>query len=257
MKSFILLLASIVQGESVASNSFVHLYLGDGCYWARQHLFIAGFEKGVLKRKDSELTAVTGYAGSAKFGAGGKVCYHNSEGKADYEALGHAEVVSLEVPASSLVELFSTYFKSFVESSPGVWSREDFADFGPAYRSVVGFPGGMANDTMLAAMNKANLHNMTLTAGAGADPDNYHNNTVYVMDSDKFPFVQAELCMQFHDGIGAAYPEAYHNLSQTLQHEGRLHSTGCPIPDICGIGAGNAKLLAKADGVKTYPTITV
>ena len=236
MKICIALLAVLAQGADSEDATSVQLYLGDGCYWARQHLFIESFEKAVLNRTDSELTSVTGYAGSTKLGAGGKVCYHNGQDIGDYSELGYAEAVALEVPTSSLVDLFSVYFKSFIEISPGVWAREDTADFGPAYRALVGFPGGMANATMLKAMKAANLHNMTLSAGVGADPDTIGNNTVFVMDSDKFPFMQAELCMQFHDGIGAQYPDSYHNLRQTLLSTGRLQKTGCPLPDVCGAG---------------------
>lgn len=246
MKLVICLLAVAARGEMSDSTSSVRLYLGNGCYWHEQHIFVETFEKDALKRKDTEVTAMTGYAGSTKVGPGGKVCYHNGEGIADYNELGHSEAVALEVPISSVGDLFSVYFKSFLELYPGLWTRVDPFDQGAEYRALVGFPGGMANDTMVEALKRANIHNMTLVAGTGSDPDTFNDNVVLVMDSNKFPFFQAELCMQFRNGVNEPFPDAYHNLNQTLQKEGRLHVTGCPTPNVCGSAAN--QLSAKSRG---------
>ena len=40
---------------------------------------------------------------------------------------------------------------------------------------------------------------MNLTEGIGNDKDTIGKNLVYIMDSNKFKFHQAELCLQFHN----------------------------------------------------------
>ena len=51
-------------------------------------------------------------------------------------------------------------------------------DIGPAYRSLIGLPGGL-NGPHGAAVVAANerVHNMTLVEGAGSDPDTIGLNT--------------------------------------------------------------------------------
>ena len=59
----------------------------------------------------------------------------------DYDALGHAEVVKLNIPKSSFKQFATVYFDNFVNGS-----RKDVMDIGPEYRHVVGIPGGMNSD---------------------------------------------------------------------------------------------------------------
>ena len=61
------------------------------------------------------------------------------------------------------------------------------------------------------------------------------------MDSDVFPAVQAEVCLQFHDDANAKYSEEYHELVDDLLESGRLHHVDCPGNLISGCSeAGRA-----------------
>jgi peptide methionine sulfoxide reductase MsrA len=218
---------------TLSGNGSVQLYFGNGCFFARQNLFIDQFEQKVLGRKNDQLTSIAGYAGSTRIGPDGSACYHNPQNFSDYGALGHAEVVELHVPIDSLAHAFSIYFGSFIEVDTGTWARPDYYDQGAEYRSLVGVPGGFANSKVLKAMRDANVHNLTLQVGRGSDPDTFSTNTVFVMDTSDFPFIQAELCLQFHDDSIAKYPATYHSLAQDLEANGRLKPSRCPANYIC------------------------
>merc|ERR1712151_1161493 len=105
------------------------------------------------------------------------------------------------------------YFtSSFVSIGNGTFAREDVFDQGKQYRAFISLPGGLASP-FLAAVENANEHGMRLVGGKGSDLDTFGTNQVYVLDSNDFPFYQAELCLQFHDKQGAeAVPPSYHNL---------------------------------------------
>lgn len=61
-------------------------------------------------------------------------------------------------------------------------------------RSLLGLPGGK-NHPMYAQVEAAGKEQgMTLVDGKGNDPDTLGKRLVYVMDSNKFPFYQAEVC---------------------------------------------------------------
>jgi hypothetical protein len=220
-------------GSVQSDNASIRLYFGNGCFFAHQHLLVQDFEQKVLGRGADAVTAINGYAGSTQTGANGTACYHNQQNFSDYGVLGDAEVVEVDVPLASLDKAFAVYFGSFLELQPGMWARPDVFDMGAQYRALVGVPGGLANARVLEAMQRANVHNMTLQAGQGSDPDTLVNNNVYVMDTTKFSFIQAELCLQFHDDVQTPYPPSYHELSDTLGKNGRLLPTQCPPNFIC------------------------
>jgi peptide methionine sulfoxide reductase MsrA len=229
-------------GTSVPADDNLRLYVGNGCFWARQHLFVEEFERKLLNRSDDEITAVAGYAGSTKTGAGNTLCYHNPDNFSDYGLLGHAEAVQVDVPQDAVQAAFATFFRSFVELSPGKWVREDYFDQGAEYRSLLGFPGGFANERLMAAVRRANLHNMTLLPGHGSDPDTFEASSVYIMDSTHFPFKQAEFCLQFHDDQVVKYPRVYHDLREVSQKHGRLVHTGCPANFVCNNTLGKTPI---------------
>jgi peptide methionine sulfoxide reductase MsrA len=215
----------------------VKVYWGSGCFWGRQYEFVTQLEQGFFGRSDAQITAVGGYAGGrAGLGPDGLCCYHNAANASDYAALGHAEVVQVELPISSLDAAAraaaAVFFSSFVELEPGVWGREDLFDQGAGYRAVVGLPGGMRSPLM-AALRAANVHNMTFVPGAGTDADTFGLNKVWVVDSEVLPFNQAELCLQFHNNQTGVYPPAYHALSAVLEADGRLHNNSCPPNYVC------------------------
>eukprot|EP00937_MAST-01D_sp_MAST-1D-sp2_P002564 g2564.t1 len=224
--------AGVVAGVAVEGN--VTLYFGSGCFFGRQHDF-AAFEQSTLGRADADITSIAGFAGSALAGPGGLVCYHNANNTADYQQIGHAEVVSLTIPLSAMRGAADVFFRSFISYGAGVFGREDYFDQGPGYRALVGLPGGAKNGALMAQLHAANVHNMSLTpSSAGADEDTFQMSRVYVMDSTKFPFHQADLCLQFHDNMTGTYDAHYHGLKQVMLDNGRLRKTGCPVNYICG-----------------------
>ena len=161
------------------------------------------------------------------------MCYHNANGTDDYGEFGHAEVVGLfDVDIDRATDLFKLYFeKSFVKFNDTTYTRPDVYDLGQEYRAMIGVPGGMKGP-YVQAIKKTNLHNMNLIEGTGAsDIDTFDSNSVYIYDSDRFPFTQAELCMQFHDdppALRGPFPDSYHDLKQTLISNVSLHNTTCP-----------------------------
>jgi len=230
---FLVWFSLTIEASSLPGDSCVRLYFGSGCFFARQHLFVSEFEQTSLGRKDADLTAIAGYAGSTKTGPNGAACYHNSQNFSDYDVLGHAEAVEVDVPVSSLESAFSTYFGAFIPAGQGKWIRPDYYDMGAQYRSLVGIPGGIGNEPVMKAMRAANVRNLSLQLGHGSDPDTLSTNTVYIMDSKQFGFIQAEVCLQFNDDSNAKYPDSYHQLLEGFQTRGRVLKTGCPDNFIC------------------------
>jgi len=243
MRTFALL-ASAVQAapaSAVAATDSISVFFGLGCYWGSQNLFIEKFERPVLQRSDAELTSIAGYAGSSMSGPGGQVCYYNDQNISYYGALGHGEVTQVDVPHSFLREAFAAYFAAFVEYSPGVFGRPDYFDQGAGFREQIGFPGGIHNEEIMAALRGANVHNLTLVEGLGSDAETLLENKVYIMDSDAFAFAQAELCMQFFDDSfqGVYFNASYLALRPVLEKAGRLQATTCPHVYLCDMGEGS------------------
>jgi len=164
------------------------VYFGIGCFWHVQHEMIAA-ERTLLKRSPNQYTSRTGYAGGRSADAEGRVCYHNFGGMADYGKLGHGEVVGIRLPSRSIGDFAKVYFDLFIEGD-----RVDTMDKGGEYRSLLGLPGGR-NHPMFAQVETAAIEKgLTLVDGKGNDPDTLGKRLVYVMDSIKFPFHQAEVC---------------------------------------------------------------
>jgi len=71
---------------------------------------------------------------------------------------------------------------------------------------------------------------MTLKPGAGNDPDTLGKRTIWVYDTAAFPFHQAEVYHQMHDGFfpGEDYPRAYNDLALAYYRAGKLAPSGCP-----------------------------
>jgi peptide methionine sulfoxide reductase MsrA len=138
-------LGGAVPSAQAEEPATLPVYFGCGCFWHVQHEFVE-LERSALKRADLELNSRCGYAGGTRLGSGGKVCYHNARGVADYGKLGHAEAVAMRIPPSALPDFAKLYFSLFVAYNlPGrkVIDRADPQDTGPEYRSVLGLPGGV------------------------------------------------------------------------------------------------------------------
>ena len=103
--------------------------------------------------------------------------------------------------------------------------------------SIVGVPGGLEGKYgEIIQSSNSKIHNFTLVSGSGSDEDTINTNIVYVMDSDKFSFTQAEVCLQFHDDSPAfapPYSSRYRGLKDVFVEEGKIVETKCPSNYIC------------------------
>jgi hypothetical protein len=77
--------------------------------------------------------------------------------------------------------------------------RVDPMDRGGEYRALVGFPGGANNPAYSKVEAAAAAKGMTLVLGKGNDPDTLGTKKIYVYDTAKFPFYQAEVYHQFRE----------------------------------------------------------
>ncbi|KAL7470749.1 hypothetical protein ACHAXS_011008 [Conticribra weissflogii] len=175
---------------NAADAQLQDVYFGAGCFWHVQHEFVEA-ERKLLNRKDKELTSRTGYAGGLKTDGEGRVCYHNFQSIADYGKLGHGEVVGMTIPESSIGDFAVEYFKLFGEKGGKI---RVFSPFMQKKRSLLGLPGGTSHPMYAQVEAAGKVRGMTLVAGKGDEPDTLGKRLVYVYDSNKFPFYQAEVC---------------------------------------------------------------
>lgn len=208
------------------TDNLVDVYFGVGCYWHIQHEFVEA-ERHILQRGDGELTARTGYAGGTRLGSEGRVCYHNYQGLADYGKLGHAEVVGIKVPESKIEDFAKVYFDLF---DPKTGERVDPQDKGPEYRSLIGLPGGTKHPMYEAVEAAGTAQGFRLEIGKGNEPDTLDKKKlVNIYDTNKFPFHQAEVYMQFKDDFQSPpYGKEYNILVELALEDGRIIGQGCP-----------------------------
>uniref|UniRef100_A0A7S0MV44 Peptide-methionine (S)-S-oxide reductase n=1 Tax=Pyramimonas obovata TaxID=1411642 RepID=A0A7S0MV44_9CHLO len=207
----------------------VLVFFGNGCFWGRQKDYV-DVERQTLRRSDEEITALVGYAGGHSE-RGGPVCYYSGPPARHYDRLGHAEVTQVSLVGSpedltqQLRAFARMYFSQFNRVSGGM-ERLDPQDAGLGYRNVVGLPGGMQG-ALFGDFADMNVNNMVLLPGEGGEEDTF--NTVYVMDSNQFPFFQAEMYHQFHNGMGHRFGREY-TFQLRMMHEklGRVRRTRCP-----------------------------
>lgn len=180
---------------------------------------------------------------------------HNRFREADYGALGHSEVVGVEIPTEEIVPFTEHYFTLFNPKTKGTqqwcrWlsgalptaphvlclslpfqtqDRVDPQDRGGEYRSVVGIPGGIKNSVYPEMEAVAKKAGFSLAPGKGNDPDTLGQQVVYVYDTNKFPFYQAEVYHQYHDDFQSPkYGQKYNDIANQAFEDGRLKITGCP-----------------------------
>jgi len=236
-------LALTVTGAPVLAEELPDtVYFGNGCFWGRQKDFVDTEKK--MGRVPESITSIVGYAGGPKAGPDGSVCYYYSDPRTVYESLGHAEVVKVNIDGSASQDtqtqfrMFAdTYFSQFRQSNRGM-QRLDPQDAGPAYRNVVGLPGGVKSP-LFKVLQEANVNNMDLREGTGNTMKNWGPlakaseddllNVVWVYDSNALPFYQAEQYHQMHNGIGKAFPKDYRvDLKEMMVAKGLIKPTGCP-----------------------------
>lgn len=213
---------------SEENDKLTDVYFGVGCFWHIQHEFVEA-ERNLLKRTDIQLTSKTGYAGGNKVGKDNTVCYHNFSGLSDYGKLGHGEVVGMTLPESSIGDFADVYFSLFGKNG----QRVDPLDVGPEYRSLLGLPGGKNHPMYKYVDEAATKSGFTLLDGKGNDPDTLRTKNVYVMDSIKFPYYQAEIYHQYHNDFQSpAYGKAYNKLVNVAYEKGDLKYSVCPDLEI-------------------------
>eukprot|EP00467_Chlorarachnion_reptans_P020999 CAMPEP_0114517038 /NCGR_PEP_ID=MMETSP0109-20121206/17670_1 /TAXON_ID=29199 /ORGANISM="Chlorarachnion reptans, Strain CCCM449" /LENGTH=162 /DNA_ID=CAMNT_0001697511 /DNA_START=497 /DNA_END=985 /DNA_ORIENTATION=- len=153
----------------------------------------------------------------------------------DYGRLGHAEVVQMTIPEPMLKDFATRYFNLFVKYDlPGITivDRADPQDKGPEYRSLLGLPGGIHSSSFPIIKDAAKEvlgDSWKLVEGQGNEPDTLLKKTIYVMDSEKFPFHVAEMYHQFHNDFQSPpYGKEYNHLRDTFRERGVISETGCP-----------------------------
>ena len=217
--------------ENAIDDIGEELYLGSGCYWGRQYDYVQ-IELSSFGRKNSQVTTIGGYMYGNSTNK--NACYYNKNDVSVYSEEGHAEVVKINVPKLKIADILKKYFESFVQIDTKIWEREDYFDLGPGYRALIGMKGGMKNNFVMNLIKQVDPHNTTFKIGKGSDSDTLGKNTVYIYDSDKFEFHQAELCLQFHNNQTGTYPKQYHDIKTILTSDGKLKKTNCPLPEIVG-----------------------
>ncbi|GMI21814.1 hypothetical protein TeGR_g9829 [Tetraparma gracilis] len=171
MRTIALLLPLLPSALSAPS-----VFFGNGCFWHMQHLLTTELEQGLLGRDTADLTSTAGYAGGKEEPT--PLCYPSEADFNNHEEFGSAEVVSVELEGVEQVEMAaSIFFNDFARTGRDTWARKDGFDQGAQFRAVVGLPGGLGGEYG-DALGKGNVHNMTLLAGSGADPDTYEENAV-------------------------------------------------------------------------------
>ena len=133
-----------------------------------------------------------------------------------------------DVPAEpSLLILF--YFFSSIRQTANLIDRVDPQDKGPEYRSLLGLPGGTSHVVYSGIEKAAEAAGIKLVEGKGNDPDTLRKRLVFVYDTSKFPFHQAEVYHQFHNDFQSPpYGKAYNSLADAALEDGRIKYTGCP-----------------------------
>ena len=193
----------------------------------------------MLRRAREDVTSVGVYFGGSSARAH-QACYYNENNTNVYSAEGYAEAVAVDVPGQYVATFFKAYFKDFVEVTNGVWVREDDFDVGSGYRSMIGFPGGIHNHSLMKLLIEEDPHKTQFIEARGGDNDTLGENKVWIYDTTAqnshqqplFPIFQSELCLQFHNNQTGTYPKKYHEIKGLLMKSGRLKATGCPVPDV-------------------------
>merc|ERR1719502_1333838 len=118
VRLLLLILGTTTTATAGTQTGSFRAYFANGCFWGRQYVMINEFEREKLGRADDELTAITGYAGSAMVGnasSRGDICYHNPGSVSDYGDLGYAESVEVQFQSDHELQLGATvWFSTFI-----------------------------------------------------------------------------------------------------------------------------------------------
>ena len=191
----------------------ISVYFGNGCFWHTQYDMAA--TEMAWGRAGAQVTALVGYAGSAHTSPEGLVCYHGGPSDAEYGDLGFGEGVEVELSGDAAeaqkqyAALLAKYFASFT-GGMGKRQRLDPQDRGAEYRCMLGLWGGTSS-LLYPLIAQRNAYKMPLEKGKGGPDDTEGEYTVYVYDSQKYPFYRGEQYHQFHSNpvIGRPLPSSY------------------------------------------------
>jgi peptide methionine sulfoxide reductase MsrA len=224
---FAALLAAGVKadaGTCFAAEELQLLYVGAGCFWHVQHEMVLA-EHTLLGRSSSSFTAIAGYAGGTKVGAGNLVCYHNQKARdTDYGKLGHTEVVAVRVPSHRVADFTRQFLALF--DVQGL--RSDPQDKGGEYRSAIGLRDGLRHPIVPLLKTQAAKRGMRLVEGVGDEGDTLQERIIYVYDTQKFPFHAGELYHQYHNDMVGTYGKEYAALRDVALNRGTLSLSQCP-----------------------------
>ena len=220
----------------------IPVYFGAGCYWHTNYdLYLVETEQ--FGRGPLEVTSHVGYGGGPEAGPDGLVCYHNSAGASLYSDLHFAESTQVILDGSNATQQFAAlleaYFDEFHDTQAGVNYRQDPQDWGAPYRNNIGIPGGVDGELypqIVAARLASGRQQMPLVRGQGA-PDTIDEQTIYVYDTETFPFYRAEQYHQFHTNnvLRRPVPDSYtRDLKNTQAAAGLINPTGCPDQPVPG-----------------------
>ena len=223
----------------------ISVYFGAGCYWHTQYDMYLAESAAPFSRSGTEITAHVGYAGGWAAGPGGLVCYHGGPPGSLYSDMGHGEATEVlldDGPSTNaqFTALLEKYFEEFQRDSsdraktdragnPGL--RLDPQDWGPAYRCLIGIPGGIRG-ALYPLIQAANRDNIQLVPGRGRG-DNSDEGKIYIYDTAEYPFYRGEQYHQFHANsvLGRRVPSSYTGtLKATQAAAGLIDPTGCPDP---------------------------
>eukprot|EP00039_Didymoeca_costata_P007915 m.105365 g.105365 ORF g.105365 m.105365 type:complete len:730 (-) comp13872_c0_seq1:120-2309(-) len=170
------------------------VYFGNGPFSQTQYDFYGLERQAPFNRNINQITAIAGYAGSTREGSNQQVCY---KGASNYGQLGHAEAV--QVFLDPLPDMARDQFKTLVSK---FFTTEFSNNTNPAYRSIIGIPGGMSGP-YFSYIADANVNNLRLVSAN----EQMDEGLVYIYDSNEFGFYKAEQSHQYYkqDGYSNEY----------------------------------------------------
>eukprot|EP00930_Biecheleria_cincta_P025054 TRINITY_DN17876_c0_g1_i1.p1 TRINITY_DN17876_c0_g1~~TRINITY_DN17876_c0_g1_i1.p1 ORF type:complete len:323 (-),score=44.07 TRINITY_DN17876_c0_g1_i1:136-1077(-) len=196
----------------------VDIYFGAGNFWHLQHEFVMK-EALSLSRREGDISSLTGYAGGTRVGDLDRVCYSGILFAPDHVSLGHAQVVRLSLPPSSLPE-FTELFLDEVE-------RRKQPEQGSQFRACIGLRGGVDSKDFAPIREVCERRGVSIVKAKGDEPDNYGKSSVYVYNSKLFPWRPAEQSNQFKDDPPERYESDYKELGRKLTELGVIMNNSC------------------------------
>lgn len=205
------------RNESLQMYADTKVFLGSGGFAAMQAAYVDVESRAPFDRAGAKISALAGYAGAHAVGPGGLVCYYGAQPHTIYEGLGYAQVVQITLRAKERPDFYDLHQErnEFANLLQAFFAAPNSQQAGMQFRSCIGIPGGMASP-LFAVVQEQNV-GLELVRGVGGDPMSF--NTVYIYDTNHFPFHRAETYLQF-EGSPA-------NLKSVQEEAGHIPPTRC------------------------------